>query len=82
MKRNSRVDAWIDMWSLGYIAQKCKNSMSLKLRDLIRKVRACKTAAEERSVISKECAEIRTAIKDEGNDIFFFFFCLLKFFCV
>jgi AP-1 complex subunit gamma-1 len=40
--------------------------MSLKLVELIRKVRACKTAAEERSVISKECAEIRTAIKDEG----------------
>jgi hypothetical protein len=37
--------------------------MSIKLRDLIRAVRACKTAAEERAVISKECALIRTAIK-------------------
>ena len=39
--------------------------MSIKLRDLIRSVRACKTAAEERAVISKECALIRTSIKEE-----------------
>jgi hypothetical protein len=39
--------------------------MSMKLRDLIRKVRACKTAAEERAVISKESAMIRTAIREE-----------------
>lgn len=37
----------------------------MKLRDLIRKVRACKTAAEERAVIAKESAMIRTAIKEE-----------------
>lgn len=43
--------------------------MSIKLRDLIRSVRACKTAAEERAVISKECALIRTAIKEE-NELF------------
>eukprot|EP01012_Entosiphon_sulcatum_P068851 TRINITY_DN992_c0_g1_i1.p1 TRINITY_DN992_c0_g1~~TRINITY_DN992_c0_g1_i1.p1 ORF type:complete len:882 (+),score=146.00 TRINITY_DN992_c0_g1_i1:3085-5730(+) len=40
--------------------------MSQKLRDLIRHVRSCKTAADERAVISKECAAIRTALK-EGN---------------
>ena len=39
--------------------------MSLKLRDLIRKVRQCKTAAEERAVIAKESAMIRTAIREE-----------------
>lgn len=42
-------------------------NMSIKLRDLIRAVRACKTAAEERAVISKECALIRTAIKEEDE---------------
>eukprot|EP01065_Artemidia_motanka_P027626 TRINITY_DN32831_c0_g1_i1.p1 TRINITY_DN32831_c0_g1~~TRINITY_DN32831_c0_g1_i1.p1 ORF type:complete len:858 (+),score=292.23 TRINITY_DN32831_c0_g1_i1:143-2716(+) len=41
--------------------------MSIKLRDLIRNVRAQKTAADERAVITKECAEIRTAIRD-GKD--------------
>uniref|UniRef100_A0A7S3VAG3 AP-1 complex subunit gamma n=1 Tax=Chaetoceros debilis TaxID=122233 RepID=A0A7S3VAG3_9STRA len=40
-------------------------TVSLKLRDLIRKVRACKTAAEERAVIAKESAMIRTAIREE-----------------
>jgi hypothetical protein len=39
--------------------------MSMKLRDLIRKVRACKTAGEERAVIAKESAMIRTAIREE-----------------
>lgn len=37
----------------------------MKLRDLIRKVRQCKTAAEERAVIAKESAMIRTAIREE-----------------
>jgi len=37
--------------------------MSVKLRELIRSVRACKTAADERAVIAKECALIRTSFK-------------------
>eukprot|EP00397_Hematodinium_sp_SG-2012_P004003 GEMP01004013.1.p1 GENE.GEMP01004013.1~~GEMP01004013.1.p1 ORF type:complete len:860 (+),score=180.19 GEMP01004013.1:211-2790(+) len=41
--------------------------MSIKLRELIRSIRACKTAAEERSVIARECALIRTAFKEEDN---------------
>jgi len=31
----------------------------LRIRELIKKVRSCKTAEEERSVINKESAEIR-----------------------
>nr|CCA14982.1 clathrinadaptor gamma chain putative [Albugo laibachii Nc14] len=41
--------------------------MSQKLRDLIRRVRACKTAAEERAVIAKESALIRTAFKEQDK---------------
>ncbi|KJP88414.1 hypothetical protein AK88_01866 [Plasmodium fragile] len=41
--------------------------MSIKLRELIRNIRNCKTAAEERSVVAKECALIRTAFKEEDN---------------
>ena len=41
--------------------------MSIKLRELIRMVRAAKTAAEERAVISKECALIRTSFKEKGT---------------
>ena len=36
----------------------------LKLRQLIKRVRACRTAEEERSVINKESAEIRNLSKD------------------
>ncbi|PHJ25424.1 adaptin n terminal region domain-containing protein [Cystoisospora suis] len=38
--------------------------MSCKLREFIRNTRAAKTAADERAVVSKECAEIRTAFKE------------------
>lgn len=36
---------------------------STKLRDLIKNVRACKTAAEERAVVQKESAAIRASIR-------------------
>eukprot|EP00128_Syssomonas_multiformis_P014844 Colp12_sorted_trinity150504_noHs@24443 len=39
-----------------------------KLRDLIRQIRASRTAADERAVISKECAYIRTAFKEEDHE--------------
>lgn len=37
-------------------------------RDMIRAIRACKTAAEERGVVRKECAAIRAAINENDND--------------
>ena len=39
----------------------------MKLRELIRAVRGCKTASEERAVISKENALIRSSFKDKDN---------------
>ena len=36
---------------------------NLKLREVIKQIRQCKTAAEERGVISKESALIRNAFK-------------------
>jgi AP-1 complex subunit gamma-1 len=39
----------------------------IRLRDLIRNIRACRTAAEEREVIQKECAEIRNGFREEDT---------------
>ena len=44
------------------------SSGHLKLRELIQKVRACKTAAQERAIIARESAKIRTAFKDEKSE--------------
>ncbi|SPQ95324.1 unnamed protein product (mitochondrion) [Plasmodiophora brassicae] len=41
--------------------------MSGRLSELIRSVRACKTQAEERETIAKECATIRTLLKTADN---------------
>ena len=38
---------------------------NFKLREVIKQIRGCKTAAEERAVVSKESALIRNAIKDK-----------------
>lgn len=39
----------------------------VRLRDLIRQIRAARTAAEERAVINKECATIRSTFREEDS---------------
>ena len=39
-----------------------------RVRDLIRGIRTCKTAQDERDLINKECAYIRTSFKGDDND--------------
>ncbi|KFM28799.1 AP-1 complex subunit gamma-2 [Auxenochlorella protothecoides] len=41
--------------------------MTMRLRDLIKHVRAAKTAAEERNVIAKESAALRKAFKEQDS---------------
>ncbi|KAI8071153.1 adaptin N terminal region-domain-containing protein [Gilbertella persicaria] len=57
------------MKNINKISQEILAKLPLfRLKDLIRAVRACKTAAEERAVIQKESANIRTAFKNENPD--------------
>ncbi|XP_027198587.1 adaptor protein complex 1, gamma subunit [Dermatophagoides pteronyssinus] len=39
----------------------------IRLRDLIRQIRAARTAADERAVVQKECAYIRSTFREEDN---------------
>ncbi|KAI9597660.1 AP-1 complex subunit gamma-1 [Syncephalis fuscata] len=40
-----------------------------RLKDLIKAVRSCKTAADERAIIQKESAAIRTSFREESSDM-------------
>ncbi|XP_021809698.1 AP-1 complex subunit gamma-2-like isoform X1 [Prunus avium] len=46
----------------------CNEYLLFQCRDMIRAIRACKTAAEERAVVRKECAAIRAAINENDQD--------------
>ncbi|XP_011409718.1 PREDICTED: AP-1 complex subunit gamma-1 [Amphimedon queenslandica] len=42
--------------------------ISLRLKDLIRAIRACRTAQDERDLVNKECALIRTSFREEDSE--------------
>ncbi|TVU27811.1 hypothetical protein EJB05_19312, partial [Eragrostis curvula] len=44
-------------------------SSGMRLRDMIRAIRSCKTAAEERAVVRRECAAIRAAISENDQGL-------------
>ncbi|KAJ3364184.1 clathrin associated protein complex large subunit [Allomyces javanicus] len=42
--------------------------MVVRLKEFIKQIRACKTAADERAVVAKESAAIRTLLKEDSPD--------------
>lgn len=42
--------------------------VSKRLRDLVRDIRAARTAAEERSIVKRECAQIRDSFREENDN--------------
>ena len=61
---------WFYELSIQDVLNLCVQGMptTARVRDLIRAIRACKTAQDERDLINKECAYIRTSFKGEDND--------------
>ena len=44
-----------------------RSTRSQRLAEFIRGVRACRTAAEERALVAREAAALRTAFKEQDN---------------
>ena len=40
---------------------------SKSLRDLVRDIRSARTAAEERAIVNRECAQIRDSFREEND---------------
>ncbi|VEL36277.1 unnamed protein product [Protopolystoma xenopodis] len=38
-----------------------------RLRELVRDIRSARTAAEERAIVNRECAQIRDSFREENN---------------
>ena len=43
--------------------------VSIRVKELVRRIRNCKTIQDERNTIQKECALIRTSFKEEEADL-------------
>ena len=43
--------------------------VSIRVKELVRRIRSCKTIQDERNTVQKECALIRTSFKEEEADV-------------